>query len=204
MTDPKNTNSQSKQEISISTERIYVLSMRFLVPVFILFFFPFAIFWGDDFMHKMKELFSAFHESGIRYALQFITSKIFVYLFVLIAGIILHELLHGLGWMILARKGFKAVSFGILWKYLTPYAHLKIPVTVMTYRTGILLPGVLLGIIPGLAGLVTGDVEWVFFGFLFTWSAAGDFIMLRMIRHLHSKQLVTDHPEKVGCYVLQQ
>lgn len=38
----------------------------------------------------------------------------------LMAGIVVHELIHGLTWAYFAKKGFKSIRFGVFWEMLTP------------------------------------------------------------------------------------
>lgn len=83
------------------------------------------------------------------------------------------------------------------------YAHLKEPVAVRIYRIGAVMPGLLLGILPALAGALTGNVPVLLFGMLFVVGAGGDFLVLWLIRGVAPDAQVEDHPSKVGCYVLQ-
>ena len=66
----------------------------------------------------------------------------------LMAGIVVHELIHGLTWAYFAKKGFKSIRFGVFWEMLTPYCHCSEPLTVRQYCIGALMPLVVLGIIP--------------------------------------------------------
>ena len=106
--------------------------------------------------------------------------------------------------MVTSGKGPGNISFGIMWQYMSPYAHIKVPVPVFSYRVGIVLPVLLLGILPGIYALIKGDFEWIVFGFIFTVAAAGDIYMLWMIRNLRPGQRVKDHPEKLGCLVVPE
>ena len=87
---------------------------------------------------------------------------------------------------------------------LAPYAHCKEPLPVYGYRIGILLPGIILGILPAVYGIVTGSFGYLFYGILFTWAASGDFIMFWWIRRLDPKSRVMDHPEKLGCILFEK
>nr|WP_270298076.1 DUF3267 domain-containing protein [Eggerthella sinensis] len=46
-----------------------------------------------------------------------------------VALILVHELIHGLVWGICAKRHWKAVSFGVIWKYLTPYCTCDEPLS---------------------------------------------------------------------------
>jgi len=63
-----------------------------------------------------------------------------VYGIVIIIGVVLHELIHGIVFASFAKQGFKSIKFGIIWKMLTPYAHCKEPLRVRPYMLGVVMP----------------------------------------------------------------
>ena len=125
-----------------------------------------------------------------------------LFVFVLIMGIVLHELIHGVTWMIAGRKSWRAIKIGILWWALTPYAHCTEPLEVNAYRVGGVMPAVLLGIVPCFYSVVFGSGGWLAFGILFTLAAGGDMVMLWVLRNVERGKFVEDHPSKVGCLVI--
>jgi hypothetical protein len=123
---------------------------------------------------------------------------------VLILGIPLHELLHAIGWSVFGQIPFRDVKFGVLWKALTPYAHLKNPIMASAYRAGTVSPFLLMGFFPYLLGVVAGN-SWVGnFGLLFILAAGGDLLVIWTLRGVRRDVLVLDHPSRVGCIVLGQ
>lgn len=118
----------------------------------------------------------------------------------ILVGVIVHELLHAIGWMAVGQVKWHAIEFGI--KSLTPYAHCKIPVNASTYRIGILLPGIALGLIPGWIGSIVYNGWLVTFGLVMFISAAGDLMVFWLIRGLPPTAQVLDHPSEVGCQVI--
>jgi len=46
---------------------------------------------------------------------------------VVLLGVVIHEMIHGLGWVIFGRKSLSSIKFGFQWKSFTPYAHLMEP-----------------------------------------------------------------------------
>jgi hypothetical protein len=118
-------------------------------------------------------------------------------------GIVIHEWIHGLSWMIFGGKSFSAIKFGFQWKTLTPYAHLKEPVEVNAYRLGAFMPGFILGILTYVLGLVLGNGDLFWFSLLHTSASGGDWLILWLIRNIKSGVLVEDHPTQAGCYVLE-
>lgn len=123
------------------------------------------------------------------------------FLLLFTGGVVVHEALHGTAWR-LAGAAPGSVRFGFQLKTLTPYAHSTAPMTARAYRIGAVTPGVVLGLVPALAGLVVGAGAVFWFGLLFTLAAGGDALILWLLRGIPSDRLVKDHPSKPGCLVL--
>ncbi len=122
---------------------------------------------------------------------------------VFIVGIIVHEGIHGFTWMIAGNIPVNQIKYGVQWKTLTPYAHSKIPMPKSAYQIGAALPGIILGVLPYILGLTTGNAWVVYFGILFTTAALGDALILWLIRDVDSNMLVEDHSTQAGCYVIE-
>ena len=121
----------------------------------------------------------------------------------LLAGIFLHELLHGIPAAIFAKSGFKSVRFGVYWKYLTPYTHFKEALPLKKYKIVLLTPGILLGIIPGIAGIVIQNFDMMMFGVVFTIGALGDYMVYERVKRMNNNILVKDHPKGMGLVLLE-
>ncbi len=119
-----------------------------------------------------------------------------------IGGVLVHEMIHGITWMIAGKIPSKEIKYGIAWKTLTPFAHSKIPMTKNAYQIGAVMPALLLGILPFLLGIISGNIGMAYFGTLFTIMASGDALVLWMIRDVEDNQLIEDHPSRAGCYVM--
>jgi hypothetical protein len=171
-------------EYTISAGKATLLSFLLIVPITFVILGPFMIFWN----------FSVFDTGRQQLMNNFVL--------VLILGIILHEGLHGLGWAVYAKKGFRSIRFGINWKYLAPYCHCKEPLKVKHYSFGGALPLVVMGLIPSLVAIVIGNGFLICFGIFFTWAALGDIIMLFFMMRLTKDTIVADHPDKMGFYVI--
>ena len=149
------------------------------VPIIVILLILFSVIWSYD-----------IYVSGI--------DTLVDYYYVFFAGILIHEVLHLAGWALFVSKGIKSFRIGIKLKYLTPYCHVKEPLKVKYYRYGIALPLVILGIIPSLYGIFTGDGTVFTFGLLFTLVAGGDIIILIWLINLDNESCVLDHPDKMG------
>jgi len=123
---------------------------------------------------------------------------------VLILGVSLHEFLHAVGWSIFGRIPIREVKFGVMWKMLTPYAHLRNPIRAFAYKAGAISPSLVMGFIPYMLGLVTGHAWLVNFGLLFILAAGGDLLVFWKLRSVNHDVMVADHPTRAGCIVLDE
>ena len=175
--------SVTKRDLSISMARANVIVLFFSIPVVIL---QLAIFL---LLHGTEKLGPA-------------ASSVFLIIAVLL-GIVIHELIHGLSWVIFGRKPFSAIKFGFQWKSFTPYAHLTQQVEVNAYRLGAFMPGFLLGILIYVLSLVLGSGDLFWFSLVHTSAAGGDWLILWLIRKVRAGLQVEDHPTNAGCFVLE-
>lgn len=117
-----------------------------------------------------------------------------------VLSIVVHELLHGTGWALFAKNGFKNIAFGVVWSALMPYCTCKVPLRKGPYILGLVLPLIILGIIPGILACVFGSYALLIYGLLMTVCAGGDLLVLFLIirSHLKGDVLFLDHPTDVG------
>jgi hypothetical protein len=146
------------------------------------FFVPYALVWGS------KPLLAVFERAW------------FSFLLVLILSVVVHELLHGLGFVLAGRVSWREVELGL--KGGMAYAHCKVPLRASAYRVSLVLPGVVLGLVPGLVGLVGGSAWLTVYGALMFVAALGDALILWLIRAVPGEARVQDHPSMPGCQVL--
>lgn len=173
----------TRRDLSISMGRANVIVMLISIPVVIL----------------QAAVFVWLH--GVR-SFQ-LPWNLIVFIVILLLSVALHELIHGVTWVILGGKPFSAIKFGFQWQTFTPYAHLKEPIEANAYRLGAFMPGFILGIIPYLFGLILVDSNLFLFGLIHTAAAGGDWLVLWLIRNVQGGQLVEDHPTNAGCYIIE-
>lgn len=118
---------------------------------------------------------------------------------ILIVSVIIHELLHGIGYR-LGGASWREIKFGV--KQLTPYAHCEIPLRLAAYRVAVLLPGLILGVLPAVIGLVWGIWLLTLYGAVMSAAALGDALILWLLRDAPPAAQVLDHPSKVGCELI--
>jgi len=121
---------------------------------------------------------------------------------VLLIGIPVHELIHGLSWIIFGKVSHKDIRFGI--RSLTPFAHCQVPVRANVYRISAFMPAFLLGIFPYIFGFIIGNGWLTIFGLVYILAAGGDLLVLWILRGVNGEALVEDHPSRAGCYVIEE
>lgn len=175
------------KDLSISALKANFYAIPIILISIICLVLPFVLIW--DWQTFAKGFLSIY-----------LTLPYFIAAFIL--GIFLHEILHAIGFIIFGKLTVKQVQIGIKWKYLTPFAHCRIPLKASVYRIALVLPAILLGIIPSIIALILGKSWLLIYGTLFTALAGGDFLIFWIIRKVKADELVKDHPERCGCYIV--
>jgi hypothetical protein len=121
----------------------------------------------------------------------------------LLAGVLAHEALHGVGFMVFARAPFKQLHFGIQWCCITPYAGCRMEMPVSAYRRACALPGIVTGLLPALFGIASGWTDLTLYGALMVGGAGGDMWIMWSVRRLPAHTMVKDSENRVGCEVVQ-
>ena len=173
----------NKRDLSVSMARANVIVMFLSIPVVILQFTIFLLLHGAE---------------GLK-----LTGNSSILLIAVLLGIVIHELIHGISWVIFGHKSFSSITFGFQWKTFTPYAHLKESVEVIAYRLGAFMPGFILGILTYSLSLMLGNGDLFWFSIIHTSAAGGDWFILWLIRNVRSDAHVEDHPTNAGCYVIE-
>ncbi|MBR2672281.1 MAG: DUF3267 domain-containing protein [Oscillospiraceae bacterium] len=114
--------------------------------------------------------------------------------------IVVHELVHGLTWSLFAEGRFKSIEFGVIWKSLNPYCTCRDPLSKKQYLLGAIMPCIVLGIIPSVIAVITGDLGLMFLGALMIMSAGGDLLICKMILSGEGSEssVYLDHPTEIG------
>ncbi|MEG1244755.1 DUF3267 domain-containing protein [Gordonibacter sp.] len=128
-------------------------------------------------------------------------SDLLIVLVSFFALIVVHEAVHGLVWGLFAKKRWRAVSFGFMVQYLTPYCTCSEPLPKYAYVIGALAPTVVLGLLPAVIGLAAGSGIWLAIGILLIFGGGGDMaIVLKLLRFKPQTNdvLYLDHPYECG------
>jgi hypothetical protein len=173
-------------EVVIPASKATLFSFVFFLLALAFFCLPFG------FLHGFGTLVIAWRE--------FLTNLVTL-LVALPAGMVVHELTHAAVWTVFAKHGYRAIRFGFDVRNLSPYVHCSDFLPVNHYAVGVIAPGLLLGVLPGLTSILIGN-GWVnCFSVFFTAGAAGDFISLLRLRAFDAGDLVQDHRDHLGFNV---
>ncbi|HHV87163.1 MAG TPA: DUF3267 domain-containing protein [Petrimonas sp.] len=182
---------------TISIERASRVGLIITVPVFLIFTVPYVLIYDNG----LSDLFEHFRNgiSPAEIAIDFL-----LFTTAVVIGIVLHELIHGITWALFAKKRFKSIRFGVLWKLLTPYCHCTEPLKIKHYLLGAITPALFLGFVPGVAGIVVGSYPVTLFGIFFIIAAIGDFMIVHLLKNEKPDDYAQDHPSEAGCFVFRK
>ena len=175
------------RKVAIDLLKANIFAVAIMIVAAIVLIVPFFLIWGGR--KPTMELIG----SPPQWAIVAMTS---------IVGIVLHELMHGITWAFYAPSGWKSISFGFLWKMLTPYCHCDEPMHISGYMMGAMMPCVVLGIIPSIVAMFIGNLPLLAWGVFFISAAAGDIWMTWLLTKENPKSMVLDHPSEAGFYII--
>ncbi|WP_420643403.1 DUF3267 domain-containing protein [Candidatus Leptofilum sp.] len=184
---------EEKQETKIAYDATVPMNLAnlmalLMLPIaFILFWLPYKVAWN-------VWPFAAFLDSSL--------GGISTLILVLVVSIVVHELLHAVGFWLVGGVPWRRIKFGFSWQGLAPYAHCRDPLQTAAYRISVALPGIFLGILPGFAGVALQQPLLVMWATLMLLAAGGDAAVLWAVRSVPRRAIVLDHPSEVGCQVL--
>ena len=118
-----------------------------------------------------------------------------LFLIIIVISVVIHELLHGIGWAISSGMGWRAVRFNI--NAMMPSCACKVVLKKKQYLTGALTPFAVLGlgsilfvfIYPGTVSLLTMMVNFI--------SAGADLLIASHVLR-EGACLIADHPTEAG------
>ena len=177
------------RKVAIDLGKANVFAIVIMVVSAVVLLVPFFLIW-----HGRKDIVELFGGP----------TEWFIVLPVIVVGIVVHELIHGLTWACYAKRGWKSISFGVMWKMLTPYCHCDEPLSIPGYMMGAMMPCIVLGIIPSIVALFIGSLPLLVWGIFFISAAAGDIWMTWLLTKEDPKNMVLDHPTEAGFYIIEE
>lgn len=177
-------------DLTMGIVKANVLTSIIGIPFFIL------VIWGYMKIHRINDLFEVLEYKSL-----------FWFLLITLALTVVHELIHGFTWSLFTPNKFNDVAFGIMWKYLTPYASCKVPLGRREYVLGALMPLIILGIIPTIIGFIIQNILITILGVLFITAAGGDIILaILILKYKTSSEeiLILDLPTAMGARLFEK
>lgn len=131
----------------------------------------------------------------------------FLFFVLMYIGFIVHRLLHALGYFLFGHLTRPDIVLQSNSKILIPFVNFRLPIGLSSHRRAILFPGVVLGIIPILAGLVFNMFLVLLWGVIQLVASIGDFTLAWKIRRLSFRAVsreisIIGHPAKTGSYIM--
>lgn len=117
-------------------------------------------------------------------------------------AVVAHEVLHAIGFRFFGAVPWAEVRLGFQWRTITPFARALVPVTARAYRWTAALPGLALGLLPLIAGVLLASPFASGFGVLMLAGAGGDAAIIWAMRRTPDDALVLDCPNALGCLVV--
>ncbi|MBR2739394.1 MAG: DUF3267 domain-containing protein [Oscillospiraceae bacterium] len=129
------------------------------------------------------------------------------FLILMLVLTVVHELMHGAAWSLFCENGWKDIEFGFIVKSLTPYCTCASPLPKWSYIMGAMTPLFVLGVVPYMIGLFSGNLYVLFMAVVMILGAGGDIMLvIRLLRFRSesSEVLVYDHPTEAGSVVFEK
>ncbi len=188
----------TKEKLTIDIVRANIYGIAIMFPIALIYGIPYFVLWKGQFtLDYIRSVLDNPHPLTVFMGFLLLVG-------IMIGGIVLHELIHGITWSLFASKGFKSIRFGVIWKMLTPYCHCKEPLKVRHYILGAIMPAIILGIVPAVIAIFTGSPGLLLFALLFSMAAIGDFMIINLLRKENMDDLVEDHPSEAGCFIYRK
>lgn len=108
----------------------------------------------------------------------------------LVLSVALHELLHLAGYVWLGGAPRDAVH--VEWRGAVIVARCDVPLPARSYRAAVALPGLVLGVVPALLGLVSGTAWVTMYGAVMLGASVGDAAVLWALRKYRADDEVVD------------
>ncbi|MBE5876188.1 MAG: DUF3267 domain-containing protein [Lachnospiraceae bacterium] len=133
--------------------------------------------------------------------------EFYIAFLVLLVLMVVHELIHGITFSLMAENGWKSVSFGIMLSSLTPYCNCNQPMKKGQMIIAALMPTVILGFLPAVIAVMNGSSFLLYVSMLMIIGGGGDFlIVINLLRYksLAKEVIFLDHPYEIGTVVFER
>lgn len=172
-------NGYKDKDVTISSGKAMGLGLLYALP--------FVVIFGLLYRFLLIERAHLSEVGGLSFYIMFIV--------IIAVSVVIHELLHGIGWAFSSGKGWNVVRFNI--NAMMPSCACKVALKKKQYLIGVLTPFVILGlgsvlfvfIYPGTISLLTMMVNFI---------AAGADLVIALNVLKEQDSLIVDHPTEAG------
>lgn len=176
--------------LTISVLKANVMAVIITLPIIVVCIMGYTLIHGG---------FTLLGASGIRGVVNSL-----LFLAGIVALIVVHELLHGIGWSLFCKNKWKSVIFDVMWDNLTPYCHCKEPLAFGPYLFGAMLPLFVTGFGLFALALWLGSAGVFFLSVLAMIAAGGDLTLALMLLKHRKAAYIMDLPVDIGCSVFSK
>lgn len=137
----------------------------------------------------------------------FLDGQFFLLFLAILVLLVVHECIHGLTWSLFAPNHFASISFGVIWKALTPYCTCNAPLKRWQYVLGAAMPTLVLGVGLTAAAAVLHQNALFLLAEIMILGGGGDcLIILHMLRYRPAAPdvLCLDHPYECGFVAFEK
>jgi hypothetical protein len=190
-----NTENYVKEEIKFNLISMNLFSVAALIFA--------GLFFGIPFFLLRPEKLQVFKQLNIfEFTLQERIINVSIYLLIVIPGIVLHEVIHGLFFIAILKKGLSSIKFGI--HKLTPYCTFFGIMRVKSIIIALIMPTIILGIIPSIISLIIGSIRLLLIGIVFILVGGGDLYMVfkPLLAKVDSSCWVENHPSDLNATLI--
>ena len=138
------------------------------------------------------------------YSSEFADSDLIIYLIMVLPLMVAHEGTHALCALHVGGLKRKDLKFGVHWKAMMPYYHLRGTITVKAYRMVTLAPLCLTGTMSVIVFFLHPSIWSVLLVGTALASCIGDVWVFLKLRPFGGELLVKDHPSEIGCDILKR
>jgi hypothetical protein len=191
-----------KEERIINAIWANIFGLIVLATAILVFGVPFYFLWPEKFANiQIINPIMRSNEEKIM-----IVKNIGISFLILLPLIGLHELIHGVFFLIFTRNKFKSIKFGIMpaSKLFSPYCHCNERLKINHYRIATIMPLIIMGFIPTIISIIIGNIILLFWGILFIIVACGDILIVFKTLREKKDSWVLDHPTEGGFFIYKK
>ena len=121
-------------------------------------------------------------------------------LFLLVAAgfLFVHEIIHAIVW-----SKHTDVKFDFIFKSLFRLCYCENAIKMKKYIIGLIIPSIILGIIPAVAGMVLGNKAIFLFGLIMIAAGGDDFFAVYVLRKANKESWIKDMKSRIGFIVYE-